>query len=69
MNAPNKLECFCHQEAFLVLYIKMVFLCLNHFITEDSNAIHTIITTIQLKLNEIIIGNYLQQKKKKHQAR
>jgi len=37
------------------------------FITEDSNAIHTIITTKSLKLNEIIIGNDLQQKEK-HQA-
>jgi hypothetical protein len=43
----------------------MMFLDLN---TEDSNAIHTIITTIKLKLNEdILIRNYLQQRKK-HQA-
>jgi hypothetical protein len=38
------------------------------FITEVSNVIHTIITTIELKLNEIIIGHYLQQKEK-HQAK
>jgi len=36
--------------------------------TEDSKAIHTIITTRLLKLKEIIlIRNYLQQRKK-HQA-
>jgi hypothetical protein len=34
-------------------------------VSEDSKAIHTIITTILLKLNGIIvIGNYLQQRKK-----
>jgi hypothetical protein len=46
----------------------MSFLVYIKFITEDPKAIHTIITTIQLKLNEIVlIANYLQQKKK-HQA-
>jgi hypothetical protein len=38
------------------------------FITGDSNAKHTIIITIQLKLNDFIIGNYLQNKEK-HQAK
>ncbi len=33
-----------------------------------KQVILTLITTIQLKLNEIIIGNYLQQKEK-HQAK
>jgi hypothetical protein len=36
-------------------------------IAKDTNAIHTIITIRQLKLNEVMIGNYLQ--KKKHQAK
>jgi hypothetical protein len=41
-----------------------MFLDLN----QVSNAIHTIITAIQLKLNETIIGNYLQQKER-HQPK
>jgi hypothetical protein len=34
------------------------------FISEDTNAIHTIITTRKLTLNEIKFGNYLQKKTK-----
>ncbi len=33
------------------------------FITEDSNAIHTIITSRLLKLNELIIQKLLKPKK------
>jgi hypothetical protein len=41
---------------------------LPKLITDDSKAKHTIITTIKLKVNEVIlIRNYLQQRKK-HQA-
>ncbi len=29
--------------------------------TEDTKAIHTIIKTNQLKINEIKLGNYLQK--------
>ncbi len=36
-------------------YSKMIFVDLNQFITEDSKAIHTIITTIWLKLTEVIL--------------
>jgi hypothetical protein len=48
--------------------VKQCFRFKVKFITEDSKAIHTVITTRELKLNEVIlIRNYLQQKKK-HQA-
>jgi len=50
------------------IIVKQCFLFIIKFITEDYKAIHTIITTILSKLHEIIlIGKYLQQKKK-HQA-
>ncbi len=45
-----------------------MFLGLIKFIGEDANAIHTIIMTRWLKLNEIEFGNYLR-KKTKHQAK
>jgi hypothetical protein len=45
-------------QCFLV-YVKLT--------TDVAKATHTIITTILLKLNEIIIGDYLQQTEK-HQA-
>jgi hypothetical protein len=44
-------------------------LALVKFISEDLNAIHTIITTIYFKINEIIIGNYLKRKKSTKQSR
>ncbi len=42
----------------------MMFLGLNKFINEDTNAIHSIITKRQLKLNDIKFGNYLQKRTK-----
>ncbi len=53
-------------KLFSTIIIKN-FLAEIRSITEDTNTIHTIITTRLLKLNEIMIGNYLQ-KKAKNQA-
>ncbi len=50
------------------IIVKQSFLVYVKFITEVSTAIHTIITFLQLKLNEINTVNYFHQKEK-HRAK
>jgi hypothetical protein len=52
--------CGAYAPALLSI-IKQCFLVLIEFIIEDTKAIQTIITTTQLKLNEIKFRNYLQK--------